>query len=154
MKVIHKCLYCQKKFEAKSWLVKKGFGKYCSNRCKIKAQFRGKFVKCSYCGKSKYKSPTELKRSKSNLFFCNKSCHCAWKNKYTRSLEGAANWKGGESIYRGVLVKSKRKKICSKCGINDIRILVVHHLDENRKNNNIKNLQWFCHNCHRVIHSK
>ena len=146
------CLYCQKEFEARSWLIKRGYAKYCSNECKINSQFKGKYLKCSYCGKKIYRSLAELKKSKMNLFFCNKSCHCSWRNKYTRSMEGAANWKGGESIYRGELIKSRIEQKCSKCGITDIRVLVVHHLDENRKNNNIKNLRWLCHNCHRIVH--
>lgn len=62
------------------------------------------------------------------------------------------NWKGGEYAYRNNLIKSKIPKICKLCKIKDYRILAVHHIDRNRKNNKIKNLIWLCHNCHFLVH--
>lgn len=46
------------------------------------------------------------------------------------------------------LIKSK----CAKCGYTDIQALQVHHIDRNRKNNNLDNLQVLCCNCHRLEH--
>ena len=61
------------------------------------------------------------------------------------------NWNGGIQSYRKIL---KRRGIeikeCSKCGIN--RKLVVHHIDKNRKNNDINNLQILCFKCHNDLH--
>lgn len=62
------------------------------------------------------------------------------------------NWKGGEKSYRETLLRIKTEKFCLRCKINDIRILAVHHLDRNRKNNKLENLAWLCHNCHYLIH--
>jgi len=47
---------------------------------------KGKFVVCAYCGKRVYRSRAELRRkSKAGVYFCNLSCHCAWKNKQRKS---------------------------------------------------------------------
>lgn len=62
------------------------------------------------------------------------------------------NWKGGRSTYRDNLIKSKISKICKLCKIKDCRILAVHHIDRNRKNNKMGNLTWLCHNCHFLVH--
>jgi predicted HNH restriction endonuclease len=32
-------------------------------------------------------------------------------------------------------------------------MLVVHHIDENRNNNNHENLIWLCYNCHHLVHN-
>lgn len=42
--------------------------------------------------------------------------------------------------------------MCTRCGISDERILLKHHIDRNRKNNDIKNLQTLCYNCHKLAH--
>lgn len=76
------CKICGKEFDVKPSHLKNGWGKYCSIRCKNEGQKIGKFVNCSYCGKKVYRSLSTLSRkSKTKIYFCNKSCHCAWKNK-------------------------------------------------------------------------
>ncbi len=41
---------------------------------------------------------------------------------------------------------------CAICGIGDRRNLTIHHIDENRSNNNYENLIVLCHNCHHRYH--
>ena len=41
---------------------------------------------------------------------------------------------------------------CYDCGIIDKRILVIHHIDADRKNGKIDNLIPVCHNCHCIRH--
>ncbi len=62
------------------------------------------------------------------------------------------HWKGGETIYRDILIRKGEAKICKKCRTRDYRILAAHHLDWNRKNNELGNLVWLCHNCHFLVH--
>ena len=66
--------------------------------------------------------------------------------------ENHPNWRGGESTYKNILLRTKILPICSKCRTKDKRVLAVHHLDRNRKNNKVENLIWLCHNCHHLIH--
>jgi hypothetical protein len=44
---------------------------------------------------------------------------------------------------------------CASCGIPQeefIRRLNVHHIDENKHNNNLNNLTTLCYKCHSLIH--
>lgn len=145
------CKQCGKQFYAKPNWLKIGWGKYCSRDCVFESQRKGRLVNCFICGKVVYKSPKILTRSKSGKFFCSKSCQTVWRNSvFVGPAHG--NWKGGEKSYRETLLRIKNNKICKRCEVNDIRILLVHHLDRNRQNNKVDNLIWLCHNCHYLIH--
>ena len=53
------------------------------------------------------------------------------------------------------MVSGYRKHLkdkCEICDLNDKRLLVIHHKDRDRDNNNPSNLQTTCYNCHRLIH--
>jgi hypothetical protein len=43
---------------------------------------------------------------------------------------------------------------CEKCDLKDTDILTIHHIDNNKKNNDINNLLMLCYNCHYKIHHK
>lgn len=44
---------------------------------------------------------------------------------------------------------------CERCGYDKyIKILGVHHIDRNRNNNSIQNLEVLCPNCHSEEHMK
>ena len=45
------------------------------------------------------------------------------------------------------LLEARGKK-CEKCDYDKFEILQVHHKDENRKNNDLQNLELICPNCH------
>ena len=145
------CIICAtQKYAKPNWL-KKGWGKYCSLKCRYKGQKKGKYIACFICQKETYKTLKALTRSKSNKFFCNKSCQTIWRNSAFMGPKHG-NWKGGESTYRNILIRSKIEKTCGLCQTKDKRILAVHHIDKNRKNNKINNLVWLCHNCHFLVH--
>ena len=145
------CKQCNKQFYAKANWLKLGWGKYCSRNCVFESQRTGKLVTCFICNKETYKAPKALNRSKSGKFFCSKSCQTIWRNSVFVG-SNHRNWKGGEKSYRETLLRIKTEKLCRRCKINDMRILAVHHLDRNRKNNKVDNLIWLCHNCHYLIH--
>lgn len=145
------CKYCGKEFSAKPSQLKYGWGKYCSSFCTHKAQIKGNVFKCFICEKEIYKSPAQQKHSKSHKFFCSKSCQVLWRNSYF-SGNKHTNWNGGTATYRNILKNSNKDQFCIICGINNIGILTAHHIDHNRKNNNISNLTWLCLNCHYLVH--
>ena len=149
--MIKKCKICSKEFVTKMSHIKMGWGKFCSNKCHHLSMKIGKILHCHECNKDIYRNPTKLKVSKSGKFFCTKSCQTKWRNKYF-SGDKHAGWIHGQSVYRTVLKRSTGKKLCHRCKKDDTRILVVHHIDHDRKNNNISNLMWLCHNCHFLIH--
>ena|SRR3989338_11552692 len=146
------CECCQKEFYAKTAHLKVGWGRFCSRQCHYLGVRTGKYINCEICGKQSYRNPTVLKHSKSGKFFCSKSCQTKWRN-----TQYAGNkhllWKDGSSTYRDLLLKSGRTQECVRCKKKDTRILVAHHIDENRKNYKLENLVWLCHNCHCLIHT-
>jgi hypothetical protein len=106
---------------------------------------------CHHCGKRIYRSLGDIRKSRSKLFFCDHSCRVSWTNSL-RTGDKHPNWKHGGSDYRSVLLRSGSEPICQRCGNADLRVLAVHHLDQDRANNRLDNLVWMCHNCHYLIH--
>ena len=146
-----KCVQCGTKFYVKPYFLKRGWGKYCSKKCQHEGMRTGKEMPCHICGKITYKQEKDFRRSKSGLFFCSKSCQTRWRNQvYVGEKHG--NFVTGISAYRGILGRDKVPKKCKLCKTADIRVLVVHHIDRNRRNNKVKNLVWLCHNCHFLVH--
>lgn len=146
-----KCLMCKEIFYAKPYFQRLGQAKYCSLACRHKSQITGRWYKCHVCEKQAWRTPDDENKSKSGLFFCGKNCSMAWKNGQ-RSGVNHHLWNGGTSIYRRLKEESGDKIVCTACGINDKRLLVVHHKDHNRSNNALSNLEWLCRNCHYLAH--
>jgi len=146
------CIICNKPFYVKPSHQKLGYGKYCSIKCRSESQKKGQYIACAVCNKKSWKRPLELKRSKSGLHFCSKSCQTIWRNQYFSGPKHP-NWKDGKNKdYRKIIRKSNRREECNMCGCKDTRVLVVHHIDKHRENNDPKNLIWLCMNCHYLIH--
>ena len=145
------CIYCHKSFSAKSSWLKQGWGKYCSAECQHADKRKGKEVPCAICGTLVYRKPRYLKLSKSGKFFCSKTCQTRWRNQLYIG-EKHKNFKTGEFVYRGVMERNKVPKVCRLCKTTDYRVLAVHHIDKNRKNNKVENLAYLCNNCHFLVH--
>ena len=147
------CKICSNDFYAKPNWLRKGWGKYCSRECQYEGRKSGTFVKCFICHQEAYKTRKELRVSKSKNYFCTKRCQTIWRNSIVYVGESHWNWRGGAAVeYRTRLIGSEVKQYCRVCGTKDKRILCVHHLDKNRKNNELENLTWLCHNCHYLVH--
>lgn len=145
------CLLCGKEFYARPSNVLSGWGKYCSSRCQYQSFRTGVTKKCFTCGRDVYLSLTRLSHSTSKKYFCDKTCQTKWRNKEFSGLK-SKKWKDGISTYRDAMLNSSRLKKCFLCKEKDFRVLVVHHIDENRKNFKMDNLVWLCHNCHHLVH--
>jgi 5-methylcytosine-specific restriction endonuclease McrA len=146
------CKNCQKAFYAKPSWIKNGEGIYCSRVCQSAGRRRGVVILCFVCGKEKYKQKKALDRSKSGYYFCSKACSLVWHNSEFKEQKHG-NWKHGTFAYRRILERSHRPAQCVLCTISDTDILLVHHIDKNRKNNHLENLAWLCHNCHHLVHN-
>lgn len=48
----------------------------------------------------------------------------------------------------------ERGAVCERCGFSKFEILVIHHIDRDRVNNNLDNLELICPNCHSEEHLK
>lgn len=110
--------------------------------------------KCDYCGKEYYLCQSKAEKSK--FHFCCREC----KDKAQRLSSGEQfeklrplHYGQGKGIhsYRDRAFQEYEHK-CSVCGWNeDENILEVHHIDENRNNNDINNLIILCPICHRKL---
>src|SRR6478736_9659036 len=110
-------------------------------------------LNCKTCGIEVNKLPSQLKRSKTGNVYCSKSCSNTKNNSLFKSGENHPNYKSGIGSYRNKKLKSGEIK-CEKCGFDKECALEVHHIDHNRKNNNIENLILLCANCHKIEHCK
>ena len=145
------CVICKKPFYAKPHWLLKGWGKYCSSFCQHQDYKNGKIVSCFICRKKTYKQKRFLERSRSKKYFCSKTCQLRWRH-ITFVGPKHANWRHGENAYKNIMLRHKTPSVCKLCGQKDMQVLVVHHLDQNRRNNKLNNLCWLCHNCHFLVH--
>lgn len=60
-------------------------------------------------------------------------------------------WNENATNYRTIAFKNNKKE-CYICGFD--KIVAVHHIDENRKNNKPFNLIPLCPNHHEMVHSR
>lgn len=145
------CDFCRQKFKKKKSQLKLSIKHYCSIHCSEQGRRKGKMIECFTCNNSTYKSLKDLKNSNSGKYFCSRTCSNVWIGKQQRT-ENNPNWTGGLSSYKDLLKRTNTKQACVLCGKDNRKILCVHHMDRNRKNNNVRNLIWLCRNCHFLVH--
>ena len=140
------CQYCGKVFAAdyRSRKVQR----YCSLSCGAKAKSPRIRLRCAQCGTTFDRPPSDTGRSKSGLYFCSREC----KTKAQRigGIKEIQPKHYGSAIaaYRLMAFREYGAR-CIKCGYNqDMRMLDVDHIDSDRSNNDLSNLQVLCIWCH------
>jgi len=152
------CNYCNQLFLAPNKYMSRGGSKFCSLTCANRynniqrRKVRVSNCICAQCNKEFYKKPSNFRNSKSGLFFCCREC----KN-VAQKLDGIkdimpSHYGNGTSQYRTIAMRMLPNR-CNRCGYNsNTRALIVHHIDKNRNNNCISNLEVICANCHMIEH--
>jgi len=152
------CLECQKAFKADLRELKRGRAQFCSLGCagKHNGEKRRRAhepnVKCALCEEPFYKSQHKQTRSKSGLFFCSR----AHKDEAQR-IGGIkeimpAHYGATAKNYRQIALRELSNS-CSRCGYDrHVEILHVHHINRNRADNTIANLEILCPTCHEAEH--
>ena len=97
---------------------------------------------CPVCGRN---FKTQKRGNRLEKTTCSHSC----SNTYFRSGDKNGNWK--ESSYRTTCFLIHKKE-CVICG--EDKLVEVHHMDENNKNNEIENLIPLCPTHHQYWHSR
>lgn len=95
---------------------------------------------CKRCGKGF--------RSDSRKLYCSRDCYVADLRENWRKLH--PNHPYASSFSKRTLIREIGR--CERCGCRDLRILMAHHKDGNRKNNVRENLLVVCPNDHAVEH--
>lgn len=115
--------------------------KYCSRGCSDRASQEARETQaCAFCGAMITRLP---KKFKSPLSFCGRSC----KDKAQRLSSGILkieHYQDGRASYRPRAFAHLGPR-CMVCGYDeDPRMLDVDHIDGNRANNDLHNLQVLC----------
>jgi len=146
-----RCSLCKKIFKRKKSQIVLAKKHYCSVDCQNVDRKKGRIISCYICHKKVYKKNRDVINSKSKNYFCSTKCSNQWLGS-VRYGENHPNWINGKHSYKSIMSRSSSVKICKLCNENDTRILIVHHIDNNRENNSVINLVWLCHNCHYLVH--
>lgn len=104
-------------------------------KCYMK-QYKKPGITCKNCGRT---------REHGGYGFC-KSCHMKLFH-MDKILAFNAKIKFGLDFETW---KKLKETPCMTCGFD--KIVELHHIDENSKNNALKNLVTLCPNCHKLIH--
>ena len=116
--------------------------KYCSSKCREKCRpdkkpkgfKKQEHIECKFCGINFLDKARRLEAK-----FCSKQCSGMYM-----VATGNRNYVTKAMIHY--------PNICNRCGIDDDMVLCVHHIDHDRKNNDINNLEIVCANCHHKHH--
>ena len=117
-------------------------------------------VNPKYCSRACYYKSNRGKPSGSTGIKWTKEQKLKLKLRIPKSGEEHWNWKGGmdkyySSYFRRTLrkmIKDRDENKCTECGSRDG--LVVHHIDYDKRNDNINNLITMCKVCHGRLHAK
>jgi 5-methylcytosine-specific restriction endonuclease McrA len=116
--------------------------KFCSNICINRFSYSKDIIgKCPVCGDNLLGSFGRAHKKSC----CSRKC----AGKYKTLVEVPKGYR--RIIFRHKIINNLEIG-CEHCKILDIDLLVVHHIDRDRKNNDINNLSLLCANCHKKEH--
>lgn len=139
------CVVCSKRVYRRPSGIARNKGKaYCSQQCYGLAS--RKEHPCPVC-----KKPVLAGERKNT---CSRAC--ANKTREGSKYKTNRPTKDKAAQYRTLkkhVVQTRGSK-CELCGYDKYDILHVHHIDENRANNELSNLKLLCPNCHAEEHER
>lgn len=120
--------------------------KFCSKKCSSKAisNKRTKIITCINCKKQFKRHNNKIKK----FNFCSRQC-----KEFCQSYKSKDN-SIKPSHYKNKSYNIFKKTICYDCGETKNYLLICHHIDGNRLNNNESNIETVCANCHIKRHLK
>lgn len=168
------CENCKRVFYVYFFIIKKGQGKYCSNKCRGASQRSNHvslYKECLVCGKEFKISPFYIKKRK----YCSRECmnkSIEYRKKKSKSLmrDKHFRWKGGRGVSnRHILILSPNHPYKNKDNyVYEHRLVmekhlgrylfpaeVVHHVNKDTLDNRIENLMLFSNQAeHNKHHAK
>ncbi len=134
------CQQCNKLF----WAPKHISPKFCSHPCAaVASRKRRVAVACANCGCTLLMKPSDFKTSKHGLYFCGRLC----KEK-AQSIGGSCPEIRPAHYGSGTSRSRKKGTACVDCYEKRPYVLVGHHIDGDRHNNEDNNVETVCGSCH------
>lgn len=140
-----KCPQCKSNFRPRH-----SVQKFCSIPCRGLSCSTKKKVECANCGTPFLKKRSSLKNSRSGMFFCDRKCKdTAQRLGGIKVIQPSHYGTGnGKWDYRQRAFDFYAK-ICSRCEYADFeQMLDVHHVNGDRDDNDVTNLEVLCVWCH------
>ncbi len=143
------CKFCKRQFIVKKHNL--DIAIYCSKVCDSLSREKKIETNCAWCNKEIKKTESKLKNSKHNLNFCNRIC-----KENAQKIDGITelhpkHYKDGTSAYNERALRFYGGKCCD-CGLTFKPLLSVHHVDGNRENGKLENLEVLCSLHHDLRH--
>lgn len=140
---IRECKFCEKPFYVRKKELEKGKGKFCSISCNT--TFRN--INDNPAKKDSAKKKIS-ENSKITQLKIKRGRYGRFESNSKHDILGGP-FKNQISIYRKKALLMNGS-VCSECGFE--KNLEVHHVDKDRTNNNLENLEVLCLKCHRKRH--
>lgn len=137
------CSYCS----VDVWIPKYAIGrrKYCSMVCFRKGSQNRVTVTCDNCKTVFLRCPSNL-NTKTGKHFCSNKCKDSAQRLDSGIDYGLPHYKNGS--YRRRALREHGSQ-CNRCGYSEYPgMLDVHHVDRDRSNNTLDNLEVLCVWCH------
>lgn len=138
-KYFGRCFHCNQ------ILFKKTQNKYCSQICHTKSVTKiRKKINCKYCN-------SEFSENKNkNKIFCSKKCSGTFNRKQNiQKIENGISFSTDKMKQYLIEKNGNQCELCKTSNwMNNPLTLHCHHIDGNKHNNHLSNLQILCPNCH------
>ncbi len=142
LKTIIKCGNCSEEFSKYPSQLKNGRGQFCSNKCAGEFKRKGAILHCSMCDKEFFRGFWE---QSDNNPFCSRQCYDDWRTESSKDTKTYLK-REGTHVHRIVAASVLNRSL--------LKGEIVHHIDENHRNNTPENLAVFpnqsiharCHN--------
>lgn len=150
------CKGCGEKFYKTRRQVARRGKTYCSHECFTKSTSTSVELACANCGTPVKRTPSQLAKSVSGRAFCGRACSTAYNNRRYKQGKDHPNYVNGNSVQYRKKALDHYGEECSNsdCPIGfhgidiPVYMLDVHHIDGDRANNSLKNLEVLCVWCH------
>lgn len=160
MKIKRYCKLCNKSFKVWSYTIRNGHGIFCGNKCHSKSMIGQKLNENQLRALAIGQQKGKVSKTKGTHIHSEEQ-----KKKWSDTRKGKKhyNWRGGISKFPYLFnfndelkneIKERDNYICQNCKITEEehitvfgRVLPIHHIDYDKKNNNKNNLITVCIAC-------
>ena len=146
--MLKRCAFCNS-----DYIVAQRFqerSKFCSKTCASKSRQSRVALQCAMCNTTFYKTASKMKNSVHQVYFCSRKCKDNGQRLggITAIQPTHYNTFSSNIRYRTKALRVYGEK-CNRCAYNAyVEMLDVHHINNDRGDNRIENLEVLCVWCH------